>query len=312
MSAFGVLRGGGAGRALAAGFVAATRRAAALARGLPACARDKAFRLLVLRAALAPNVALAWARRLRKAQRRHGLPEPPARMLMKPLRSYLTRDLRPRDRLEILVRHHDWMERTFSPAFLASYYLGEATTMARAPARKGAELTVALASSLTVSTQREGEIAFLLFDASAAILLARLTLTYWRGADGPALVIGGLQGPAGEKRAVIEATRLLYGLRPKDAIVLAARAFARALGLPLLAVDDARHILERLHGSTKQARHDAYWLERGAEPFPSLGFRFPVLQDETGGDARARTKSLIVREVAASTTTMRSDRPPAP
>ena len=81
-----------------------------------------------------------------------------------------------------------------------------------------------------------------------------------------AVAIGGLQGPrTGHKREVIDATRDLFGLRPKDATLLVARAFAEGLrGADVHAVGDALHVHRTLKDDPKLASYDAYWRERGA------------------------------------------------
>lgn len=257
--------------------------------------RDKAMRLVLGRSLMAPVVALRWRRRLEALHALHGAGPPPPRGLAKPLRSYLDARWRPRARLAALLGHHEWMAQRFSPAFLRGFYAGEAQTLARLPARKDSVFEVRLAPSVAASTQREGEIALYLVNAADDVKLSRLTLTYLRTAQGPALVIGGLQGPfGGHKRSVIDSTRLLHGLRPKDATVLAARALARALGLDLLAVSDARHVLERLRGETKHAGYDEYWTERGATPDPRFGFIFPPLEEPGGEDKRDGVKAALV------------------
>lgn len=263
---------------------------------LPAFLRDKAMRLFYGRALLAPVVAWRWHGRLTHLHARHDAGPAPARGLGKPLRSYLDAGWGARARLDALLAHHDWMAQRFSASFLRAFYAGEAQPIARLQARKETVFEVMLAPSVAASTQREGEIALYLVNPSDGVKLSRLTLTYLRTPQGPALVIGGLQGPfGGHKRAVIDSTRLLYGMRPKDATVLAARALARALGLDLLAVSDARHVLERLRGETKHAGYDEYWLERGAAPDPRFGFLFPMLDADTGtGEKRDGVKSALI------------------
>lgn len=274
----------------------------------PAMLRDKAMRLVFWRSLLAPTVAYRWRRRLNDLHRRYGAPPPPARGLGKPLRSYLDAGWGPRARLKALSGHHDWMEATFSPAFLSAFYAGQAQVMAALPARKESLFHAVLAPSVAASTQREGEIALYLVNPVDGVKLSRLTLTYLDAKGGPALVIGGLQGPfGGHKRAVIDSTRLLYGMRPKDATVLAARALAQALGLELLAVCDERHILERLQGKTKHAGYDEYWTERGATPDARFGFRFPPLEESAvAAEGRDGVKARLMTETDAFVKRMRA------
>jgi uncharacterized protein VirK/YbjX len=176
------------------------------------------------------------------------------------------------------------------------------------PARKASVFHAMIAPSVAASTQREGEIALYLVNPLDNVKLSRLTLTYLDTASGPALVIGGLQGPfGGHKRAVIDSTRLLFGMRPKDATVLAARALAQALGLELLAVCDERHILERLQGKTKHAGYDEYWTERGAAADPRFGFRFPALEESAvAAEGRDGIKARLIVETDAFVKRMRA------
>lgn len=263
--------------------------------------RDKAMRMFLGRSLLAPVVAWRWHGRLNELHRRHDAPPPPARGLAKPLRSYLDSTWGPRRRLEALLGHHAWMEGRFGSEFLRAFYAGEGQIIARLPARKGSEFHAVIAPSVSASTQREGEIVLYLVNPADGVKLSRLTMTYLTGAGGPALAIGGLQGPfGGHKRAVIDSTRLLYGMRPKDATVLAARALAQALGLDLLAVCDERHILERLQGVAKHAGYDEYWTERGALADPRFGFKFPPLDAPTEAtEGRDGVKARLIIESEA-------------
>ena len=129
----------------------------------------------------------------------------------------------------------------------------------------------------------------------------------------PAVVVGGLQGPASAyKREIIDATRDLYGLRPKDAALLAARAFARALGFNVLhAVCDANHVLRRLQGTAKFSHYDDYWLERGGIRGGPFGFVFgPLEATAPSGDRRDATKAAVVAGMEAFVAAHRALRRP--
>ena len=130
-----------------------------------------------------------------------------------------------------------------------------------------------------VQAQREGECTLCLVREGSATLLSRLTFNF-SAVDGRlALAVGGLQGPrAGHKREVIDATRDLYGLRPKDATLLAARVIADGLDAAVHAVGDALHVHRRLSDDPKHSSYDAYWRERGATAGGPLGFVLPPLE----------------------------------
>ena len=77
----------------------------------------------------------------------------------------------------------------------------------------------------------------------SATLLSRLTFNFSIVDGRLALAVGGLQGPkAGHKHEVIDATRDLHGLRPKDATPLAASAIADGLDASVHAVGDGLHV----------------------------------------------------------------------
>lgn len=260
----------------------------------------KARRLFALRALLAPKVAVAWARHIAHVHESVGAPPPPARVLGKPLRSYLKGGWSPKRRLEALLDHSRRESALLSAQTARALLAGEVFELACLAARKSSLYRLELAASFVQSTQREGEWVISLTRQGDDFPLTKLTLSLSGEADG-ALVIGGLQGPqAGRKRAVIDATRELHGLRPKDAALLGARALARAMGgLIVLAVGDASHVLRRLQDVDKLSGYDAYWRERGANDDPAFGFRFPALESDSGTDGRTRMKAAIIEGVEA-------------
>ena len=260
----------------------------------------KARRLFALRAFMAPAVAVEWANHLAQTHASVGAPSPPARVLAKPLRSYLKGGWKPRRRLQALLDHSRRASAFLLPDAARGLLAGDVFPLARLEARKSSVYRLDLSASFVQSTQREGEWVITLAKQGEDFLLTKLTFSL-SGEAGGSLVIGGLQGPEfGRKRAVIDATRELHGLRPKDAALLAVRALARAMGgLTVLAVDDASHVLLRLQDEGKFSGYDAYWRERGAAEDPAFGFRFPPLEREAGTDGRARMKATIVDGVEA-------------
>ncbi|MGD0642878.1 MAG: DUF535 family protein, partial [Roseiarcus sp.] len=174
---------------------------------------------------------------------------------------------------------------------------GETIVVAELEARKGARYCLAVAAAAKVSMQREGELAFYLFKRGQDVELSRISLAFGRIDGELAVVVAGLQGPqGGRKREVIEATRELHGLRPKDATLLAARALARELGARSVhAIADRNHVLRRLQDQSKLSHYDSYWLERGAIPGGPYGFVFaPLGAVESDGKGRSAAKAAIV------------------
>ena len=258
---------------------------------------DRAFRVYLLRSLLAPATAVRWTGYIRALHREVGAAAPPVRVLSKPVRRYLHRALWPSQRLALLLEHYGWLRALFSREFIARICSQEALPAVALRGRRGGEYDLFVIAANVVFMQREGELAICLAKPSATRELCRLSLSFARVDGEPVVVIGGLQGPASAfKREIIDATRDLYGLRPKDAALLAARAFARALGFNVLhAICDANHVLRRLQDTAKYSRYDDYWSERGGKRGGPFGFVFgPLEATAPSGDRRDATKAAIV------------------
>ncbi len=263
----------------------------------PAARYDKAMRLYRLRSLLSPIVSTRWGRFIRRYHDTFEAGPPPARVLLKPLRSYVHLRLGPGGRFEVLRGHYQLFRRLFSRDCVRRMCAGESIVFAELAGRKGSVYCLAVVASTRVSMQREGELAIVLVKRGAEESVGKLSLAFARVDGRVAVLIGGLQGPsAGHKRDVVDATRELYGLRPKDAILLAARALAKAIGATSVhAVANRHHVLERLNGAAKLADYDAYWRERGAAPGGPLGFVFPPLDEVAAGSVgRDAAKATIV------------------
>jgi hypothetical protein len=261
---------------------------------------DKAIRLFILRGMLSPIVSTRWARFIRRYHRAFEAAPPPARVLGKPVRSYVHTRLGPSARLAMLRTHYRLLRDLFSPDCVRRLCSGEPTQIVELEARKGARYQVVVVASVRVWMQREGELAFYLIKRGSQSPVSRLSLTFGQVSGRRAVMIGGLQGPGeGHKRDVIEATRELHGLRPKDATLLAARALANALGMGAVhAIANRHHVLHRLEDRSKHADYDSYWAERGAAPGGPLGFVFAPLEPALPTvNSRGAMKAAIVAGV---------------
>jgi uncharacterized protein VirK/YbjX len=259
------------------------------------------MRRLLLRSLLAPWVAAKWTLFVSRLHRELGASAPSKAALAKPLRRYVHFSLGPRGRLELLLGHYAFMSRRFSRDLQFRLCDGQTLEIAALQGRKEAQFRLELGSSAFASGYREGEIVLYLKRVCDGALLSQLALLFVGGRNDLTLVIGGLQGPRpGHKREVIDATRLMHGLRPKDATLLAARALADALGGVAWAVADAGHVFHRKQGRAKLSDYDAYWRERGARAAGRDQFVFdplPALGDQ--GLGREAMKRAIVSGVRA-------------
>ncbi len=259
--------------------------------------RDKVVRLYVLRSLLAPRVSARWTDFIRRYYRDAGAGGPPSRVLAKPLRSYLHNRFGPARRLKALIDHYEQIDDIFSRECMRAFCAGKSIPVANFAGRKSTRFTLSIAASVTALTQREGELAIFIAKDSDDVKLSRLSLCFATIDGERALVVGGIQGPkGGHKRKVIDATRELYGMRPKDAVFLAARALARAvLVTSVHAVSDANHVLNRLQDVQKFAGYDEYWVERGGAFGGPFGFVFEPLDSPTAGTkGRDQLKAAMV------------------
>ena len=149
--------------------------------------------------------------------------------------------------------------------------------------------------------QREGELAIVVAGRPTGRELCRLSLCFARVDGEPAIVVGGLQGPASIfKRDVVDATRDLYGLRPKDAALLAARALGRALGWIVFTRSrrQSRAATTTGHGEILALR--CLLVGARGKPGGPFGFVFgPLEATAPSSDRRDATKAAIVARIEA-------------
>ena len=261
---------------------------------------NKARRIYLLRSLLAPLASYRWTKLIRGFHREFGAPEPVERILSKTVRSYLKRGLKPHQRLSLLRGHYDWLRATFSDEVLRKICSNEPIEVAFVEARKNSRYGIYLACSMVAILQREGELALFIAKSQGAQKLCRLAFVFEFRNGEANFVIGGLQGPSSAyKREVIDATREMFGLRPKDALLFALRHLAAELNIPSVhAVSDSNHVLGRLQDKAKFSSYDSYWKERGANEAPPYGFVFAPIEPNLGtGDKRDGAKSAIADSV---------------
>ncbi|WP_223851602.1 MULTISPECIES: VirK/YbjX family protein [Cupriavidus] len=129
---------------------------------------------------------------------------------------------------------------------------------------------------------KEGELAFYWVDSATDTCLAQLSFYLTHGYDGPAVFIGGLQGPKGEaSREYIRAsTKACEGVRPKDAVMEALLALAGHIGARrIVAVSRANHVGRQRNTPREiQADYETFWRESHAVDLPDGNMAIPVLQ----------------------------------
>jgi len=129
---------------------------------------------------------------------------------------------------------------------------------------------------------REGELAFYWEDTHAGVCLTQLSFYLTQHHDGPALFIGGLQGPMGEasRDLIRTATKACEGLRPKDVVMEALLALAARIGARrIVAVSRHNHVGRQRHTPRQiQADYETFWMEAHGAPLPGGNIEMPVCQ----------------------------------
>jgi uncharacterized protein len=256
-----------------------------------------AERSWVYRSGLAPFVSLEWSAFVHEFYDRHGHYKPTTPVLRKPLVEYAIGGISPRSRLSILLRHYELLEARFRPWLISDLCAGRRIPLVSLSG-KGDEFQIWMGASDQVWVTGEGEIVLCLQHLSSGVIVSKLTILLDTADGQPILVIGGLRGAVGIKEWVVKATRKLYGLRPKDALLLATRSFASATGFSKIhAISNERHV-ER-SGGRVYSDFDAYWLERGAKPGGDYGFILAAeIEPILGRTRRDDLKRKIVESVS--------------
>jgi len=234
------------------------------------------------------------------ARTRH-LPAPSADLLMKPLNQYMTAGLSLAERIRLLRMHYGAMTAFAAPQVVRQLW-SSGTFDAGTFRGKSGRYALWLCATSVFQTRKEGEITIALRDLESEQILARLTFLLAAVEPArPGMMIGGLQGPkqADAKELIVSATRDLYGLRPRDAVLTAALAIANSIGArEVWAVPSSMHV-----HNTREKRlqkrlfvdYDEVWAERGARrawPFGWL-FAVPAATPRSGKTANGRRRDEV-------------------
>lgn len=184
-------------------------------------------------------------------------------LLFRMQRPYLRAGLPPETALRWLREHFAWLSRNWSPAQIRAWQ-GEGPLHV---ARLGAGPLERYAIELRLAGARyckEGELALALTLDDEPLMTAVFTV-HGHGAI-TVLDIGCVQGAPGSSESIRQATRDLSGLRPKQAVLLAVRAFAVHYGIDaIVGVPNDAHVSlarRRTRGRVNMD-YDRFWQEMG-------------------------------------------------
>lgn len=183
------------------------------------------------------------------------------RMLLKPLRPYVSRTHDFPARVEAIVGHYATLPEKVSSHALDLLLRGSAVPVAALPGKLGGSYSISLRR--TEKFDKEGELILELADESHHPIYC-LVFSFDPSRERLALRIGCVQGPRGNeggRELIKSATKDLHGIRPKNLLIDALCALARVWGVgELFAVSNANRIYRSVH---TVADYDTFWKELG-------------------------------------------------
>jgi uncharacterized protein VirK/YbjX len=196
------------------------------------------------------------------------------KLLPKIYRPYQSLRLRSRERIDVLISHYDFiclhglepliLTATRSPALLGSF-----------TGKSGAayELRLSAASQL----EREGELILQLYCDQRPLF--SIAFTFYNSDASWCVGIGCLQGPKGSdaQERVRNATRDMFGLRPKALMLRLAREIGRTCGCTkaILVGNENRVLVRQIRTGKLLADYDDFWREMGALRRPDGDYQIP-------------------------------------
>lgn len=229
-----------------------------------------------------PVLSWRWYRFLAEFAAQYQLGAPHDDIIRKAIPNFFLYKAARSERLQWLRDHFLIAAQMMDAQLLRRLWAGEALICAEvAGRRQGYEIVLCLSDH--AGARHEGGFTLGIRRGAEQDMLCMMSFIFVRTrTQGVSLAIGGLQGAKGAdaKRAVIDVTRDLYGLRPKDALLLLAEGMAGIFGAKhLLAVGNAEHVINFRSSSRRKKMHsdlDHYWKERGGVRCRHFGYRLPL------------------------------------
>ncbi|MBX8802882.1 DUF535 family protein [Pseudochrobactrum asaccharolyticum] len=234
-----------------------------------------------LRLMVYPQTSLRWYGFLADFSRKHRLGLPHDDLIRKAIPNFFLHKASLRERVHWLQNHFALAGQYMAQEDLQQLWSGKRLKIAEVEGKR--ELyDLSLTLSDHAGARHEGGFTITLYRRRDQAFLQMLSFVFTTDENGKVTVaIGGFQGAKSEdaKRSVIDATRDLFGVRPKDALLLVAEGIAEAGGAThVLAVANDSHVINFRHSARREKMMsdlDRYWTERGGEPAGRFGYILP-------------------------------------
>lgn len=247
------------------------------------CGRMGAKRSLVFlsRFACKPVSFFKWFRFLARFSRRHRLGSPNDDLLRKKAYKFFARGLPGGRGFDLLADHFTLAAATLPRDRLEATWHGRSMEIGRAAGKRDA-YTLTMRLAVHSAANHEGAFTIKLTRQSDRLDLVKLSFILYKLPAGHTAAVGGIQGNKRQdsKRAVIDATRDMGGLRPKDAVLLVMEGIALSGGADhFLGVSNATHTINFRVSKNRLRKHadmDEYWIDRGGRAGGEFGFVIPA------------------------------------
>lgn len=255
--------------------------------------------LFWIRFAANPPLTLGWWRWMATFAAARGYPFPHDALLQKPLSKFLVYGLSGSQRLGLLVDHFTIAEKILSRESMVRLWQGEALEMGEVQGRCEKYVCLLVLAD-RCGGRHEGAFAIKLLRTrdKATLCTVRFTFVYEGEGEGYTFVVGSMQGPRNAKRLIVDATRDLSGLRPKEAVLMVLQGLvAEGRAKHFQAVSQAKHPI-RYRRARRQSMMvsdmDGFWCERSGDPNDTYGFVVPYSRIG-GSDKRNASKAQFNR-----------------
>ncbi|NLS16356.1 DUF535 domain-containing protein [Rhizobium sp. P40RR-XXII] len=241
-----------------------------------------------------PLLTIRWWRFAATFAAERGLPPPHDELLQKPLSKFLVHGMLGSRRLSLLIDHFSIAERILSAESMTRLWCGEWLEMGFVQGRSETYACfIALADRSGGRHEGAFAVKLMRIEDKAVLCTVRFTFVSQGSQDRYTFVVGSMQGPRNAKQRIVEVTRDLSGLRPKEAILIVLQGLVTEGGIQhFLAVSQVKHPIQyrrRMRQSMMRSNVDAFWAERSAQPEGTYGFSVPFSKI-CGADRRSQSK----------------------
>ena len=187
------------------------------------------------------------------------------RMFQKIYWPYLTNTLNCQKRLEVLMMHYEFVEKSgLEPIILSAASVPH--LLGNISGKSGALYEIRLAA-VSVTAESEGELTLQLWKQETLIYRIAFSIFPHRGSS--VIGVGCLQGPCHRLNGlelIQQTTKDLHGLRPKNLMIRLVQQFGRECGCTQLILVGNKNLVvhNAINKGRMHANYDEFWLELGA------------------------------------------------